>query len=70
MTRNDAKWAVGMLAAIVTGLATLGSTVVDYGVPAVALPYIRLIALVVGIVSGKLATSPLPGKNDLPQSLR
>lgn len=62
MTRNDWTWTAGMIAAVILGLATLGDTATTYGIPASALPYLRLAALIVGLVSGKLATSPLPGK--------
>lgn len=64
MTRDDLKLWLGMAAAVVIGLATLGNELTQYGVPAAWLPYIRLLALILGIVSGKLATSPLPGKAD------
>lgn len=60
-TRDDFKWTASIVAAVVVGLATLGNTVTDYGIPADWLPYIRLLALVVGIVSAKMATSSLPG---------
>lgn len=63
-TRDDLKWWIGIIASVVVGIATLGTTVTEYGIPLAALPFLRLIALVVGIVSGKLATSPLPGEND------
>lgn len=67
-TRDDAKWIVGMIVAIVVGLAALSeSTITDLGLPQVlvpALPYFRLAALIVGIVSGKMATSGLPAKRD------
>lgn len=61
-TRDDVKWAFGMIAAVVMCLATLGDTVVNYGIPVSWLPYIRLGALVIGIISGKMATSPLLGE--------
>ena len=64
MTRDDLKWSIGIVAAVIVGLATLGTSITDYGIPASWLPLIRLGALIVGIVSGKLATSPLPGKVD------
>jgi hypothetical protein len=69
-TRDDLLWTVGIIGAVVVGLATLGNTITDYGIPASWLPYIRLIALIVGIVSGKLATSPLRGANDPPKDSR
>jgi hypothetical protein len=46
------------------GIGTVGD-VASYGIPEGAVPYIRLAALVLGIVSGKLATSPLKGKGEL-----
>lgn len=64
MTRDDLKWTVAMVGALVIGVATLGTSIADYGIPIRWLPYIRLAALVVGIIGGKLATSPLPGKNE------
>lgn len=60
ITRDSAIWWFGMIAAIVMGVATLGN-IQDYGIPNDWLPYIRLAALVIGIISGKLATSPLKG---------
>lgn len=32
-----------------------------YGIPAAWMPFIRLVALIIGVTSGKLATSPLKG---------
>jgi small basic protein len=63
LTRDSLLLWVGMLGSIIVGLASLGN-VSDYGIPDAWLPYLRLAALIVGIVSGKLATSPLPGAND------
>lgn len=67
-TRDDGKWAIGMIVAVVVGLAALTeSSVKLLGLPPAivpALPYLRLAALIVGIVSGKMATSTLPGKTD------
>lgn len=59
-TRDSLVWWVGIIAAVVVGIGTLGTTATEYGIPVSWLPYIRLAALVMGIVSGKLATSPLP----------
>jgi len=61
MTRDSILWWFGIVGAVILGLATLGN-LADYGIPDSFLPYIRLAALIIGIVSGKLATSPLPGK--------
>lgn len=58
--RDSWIWLIGMLGAIVVGLATIGDPG-QYGIPETWVPYLRLGALVVGIISGKLATSPLPG---------
>jgi hypothetical protein len=65
LTRDSVLWTLGMIAAIVLALATLGNGVADYGIPLAAVPFIRLAALIVGVISGKLATSPLPGKEDV-----
>lgn len=60
LSRDSALWWWGIGASIVLGLASLGN-LQDYGLPDAWLPYLRLAALIVGIISGKLATSPLPG---------
>jgi len=62
MTRDDLTWWAGIAAAVILGLATLGNGITAYGLPLAIVPYVRLAALIIGIVSGKLATSPLPGK--------
>lgn len=71
LTRDSAVWAWGIVAAVVLGLATLGPgdpanplSLGYYGIPDGAAPYIRLAALLIGIISGALKTSPLPGEND------
>lgn len=69
MTRDSRLWWVGIVSAVILGLATLDSgsgptSLAYYGIPLAAAPYIRLAALVIGIVSGKLATSPLPHSDD------
>jgi hypothetical protein len=69
MTRDSKLWWAGIIGAVILGLATLGAdtgpmSLAYYGIPLAAAPYIRLAALIIGIVSGKMATSPLPGKDD------
>jgi tetrahydromethanopterin S-methyltransferase subunit C len=64
MTRDSIVWWIGIATAVVMGIGTVGD-VASYGIPEKAVPYIRLAALVLGIVSGKLATSPLKGKGEL-----
>lgn len=61
LSRDSIVWWFGMFGAVIMGVATAGN-LHDYGIPDSWLPYLRLAALVVGIISGKLATSPLPGK--------
>ena len=58
--RDSWIWTLGMMASVVVGLATMGD-LSAYGIPASWEPYLRLAALVIGMISGKLATSPLPG---------
>jgi hypothetical protein len=67
MTRDSIVWWIGMAAAVVAGIATIGDAelVTSYGISERAIPYIRLAALISGIVFGKLATSPLKGKGEL-----
>ncbi len=63
MTRDSFVWWLGILfPVIVEGCNAIGVAPSDYGIPAAWVPFFRLVALVVGLVSGKLATSPLPGK--------
>lgn len=69
MTRDSKWWWVGIVSAVILGLATLDTgtgpaSLSYYGIPVEAAPYLRLSALVIGIVSGKLATSPLKGKDE------
>lgn len=63
VTRDSFVWWIGILFAVIVGVATVADPAA-YGIPEWALPYLRLAALIVGIISGKLATSPLPGKRD------
>lgn len=66
ISRDSIVWWVGIVGSVVVGLADLSAAgnLAHYGIPEGAAPYLRLGALVVGIVSGKLATSPLAGKRD------
>jgi hypothetical protein len=72
VTRDSALWAIAALVSLAAMLATF--TVGDptnpmslgyYGIPDTWAPYIRLVSLVGGWFSGKMATSPLPGKADV-----
>lgn len=66
-SRDDLKWTLGMLAAVVVGLAALSdNAAAAVGLPPAILPYLRLGALIVGIVSGKMATSNLFGVGNVP----
>lgn len=64
-SRDDAKWTIGMATGIVVGLATLSdSMVVTLGLPTVIiplLPWCRLVSIIVGITSAKMASSSLFG---------
>jgi len=64
LTRESWLWWAGLFGSIILGLSTLGDSIVDYGIPATWLPYIRLGALVVGIVSAWMKTSPFPSRKD------
>lgn len=61
-TRDSTLWWFGMFGSVMIGLATLGDAdlIIKYGIPAGAIPYLRLTAMITGIVSGKMATSPRP----------
>ena len=62
ITRDSALWWVGMVGAIATALS------MHYDlfpwIPDTARNWISLVAFVTGIVSGKMATSPLKGKDE------
>jgi hypothetical protein len=60
ITRDSAVWWVGMVGAVATGLA-LNFELFPW-IPDPVQHWIALVAFVTGIVSGKLATSPLKGK--------
>jgi NhaP-type Na+/H+ or K+/H+ antiporter len=65
LTRDSWLWWAGIIGSVVIGLATLdSSTLTDYGIPGGWVRFIRLAAFVVGIVSGKMATSPLPSQTE------
>jgi hypothetical protein len=59
MTRDSFVWWVGLIGAIVTGLAASADLF-----PLEWKPYITVAALVIGSVSGWMKTSPLVGEND------
>lgn len=60
MTRDSRLLIVGVVVAVIMGLATLDTqTAMSYGLHANWLPYLRLANLVLGIVSAQLGTSPL-----------
>lgn len=64
-TRDDAKWTWAIVSAVIVGIAaavTDANTAAYYGLPAAILPYLRLSALIVGILAGVMKTSGLPGK--------
>ena len=66
-SRDDLKWTIATAASIIVGLAALGNTITEYGIPASWLPYLRLGALVVGLVSAKMSTSNLFGSGSVPK---
>lgn len=62
LTRDSVVWTVGIVGSIATGLAMnydLFPWLSDS-----AKHWINLVAFVTGILSGKLATSPLKGKDE------
>lgn len=59
-TRDSQLWnVIAGAGAVAVALSTLTNPA-EYGVPAVAVPYLRLFALIVTVASAKAATSPLP----------
>lgn len=58
-SRDSMIWWAGMVGSILVALANQEGLF-----PAEWRPYINIAALIAGVVSGKLATSPLPGKAD------
>lgn len=66
MTRDSWVWTFGVIVAIVMGVATLDTpTAIGFGLHAAWLPYLRLAGYVVGIISGKMASSPLPHSSEV-----
>jgi hypothetical protein len=64
--RDSVYWWLGVAAAVVLALSTLDTSgegptsLMYYGVPVSWAPYLRLLALLIGVVSGYLKKSPLP----------
>ena len=64
MFTRDSNWLTGLqVAAIVLGTLSVGDPA-SYGLTPITMKWIALGAVLVGTLAGKLATSPLPGKND------
>ena len=57
-SRDSKIWWAGMLASVV---GTVAAQSQQAGVPPEYQGYVQIASLIVGIISGKLATSPLPG---------
>lgn len=68
MTRDDAKWWVGILGGAAVALA--GNFTLFPWIPEWWQHAISLAGFIYAIVSGKLASSPLPGKNEYPNPYR
>lgn len=64
MTRDDLKWWIGIIGGVAVGLST--SFNVFPWIPAGWQHAISLAAFAWSIISGKMATSPLPGKPSEP----
>jgi hypothetical protein len=69
-SRDDAKWSVAIIIATIVALATLSEDMVKtLGLPLAVLrwlPWCRLIAFVVGVVSGTMKTSNLFARGQVP----
>lgn len=67
MTRDSRFWWLGMIGAIVLAVSSR-MDLIDPLLPAQHTDkvhaIIEIVSLIVGIVSGKMATSPLPGEHD------
>ncbi len=62
MTRDSVVWWVGMIVAVLGAIIANANLLPAAWAP--ALPWINLACIVLGVISGKLATSPLPGEHD------
>lgn len=60
MTRDSLVWWIGIAVGIVSYLIDKGTPPVEW----VYLDWLLFIGVMLGILSGKLATSPLRGKHD------
>ena len=60
MTRDSAIWWIGILGALVAYLLSAGAPPTAW----TYLQWLQFAAAILGTVSGKLATSPLPGKGE------
>lgn len=70
LTRESVLWWILLALSLVTALATVDtSTAVDLGIPAKALPYIRLIAFLTAAGSTWAKTSPFPSGKNVPAIL-
>lgn len=61
LTRDSAVWWIGKWGALVVALASFGTDVTRYGIPAAWAPYLQFGALAVGIFSAQQGPSALPG---------
>lgn len=65
LTRDSRWWWVGILLPVLVELFNaVVANPAQFGIPAEWLPIIRLVTLLIGLVSAKLATSPLRAKSD------
>jgi hypothetical protein len=62
VTRDSVVWWVGMIVAVLGAIIANANLLPASWAP--ALPWINLVCIVLGVISGKLATSPLPGNHD------
>lgn len=62
MNRDSVIWWIGIVVAVLGAVAANSSLLPPAWAP--ALPYINLVCIILGTLSGKLATSPLKGASD------